>query len=439
MPPVKDIALIFNGLLGFPILFSLLQYYQGRHNWYYLYYSLYSACLFLIFLDVSYPKWTSQYVPAFVYGLAVLSYFFFLDDFLGLSKIFRPFQWLNRYFKLAIYAYLIYVLATFLISEFLPTWRRILQIIYYDLEDIFFALSTLFGIYSLFLVAKLRTPVSRFILWGNGMVILGLILNRILGRELLGSYSSFVEVLPLEIGAFLELVLFSSAIGYQTQALEREKNRVEYELKESMLISLRDQMGPHFISSCLSSLKLLIQNKEKKVAINYLIEFSRLFRLIVHCFTKVKISLTEELKICTHYLDMEILLNEVDFQYEINKGIDKNKESFIEVPPLLFQPFIENAILHGLKYQSGEKKLLIQVSEEPNYIYFIIEDNGVGRKFKPPNTPRPKSWQSTSIKNTEERLTIFEELFNQKIDFTIIDLKDDLDQAKGTRVEFKIY
>ena len=165
----------------------------------------------------------------------------------------------------------------------------------------------------------------------------------------------------------------------------------------------------------------------------YLSKFSSLLRKVLETSSKNEISLKEEIEILSAYLELEKLRFGSDFSYNIN--IDKNiDEDDLKIHPMLIQPFIENAIKHGLLHKKGEKILSINV-ELTNGVTCIIDDNGVGRKksaeIKNRNT---QQHQSFATQASEKRIELLNSIGTKKYSFNIIDKENET----GTKVIVKI-
>ncbi|MCG8332590.1 MAG: histidine kinase [Chitinophagales bacterium] len=198
--------------------------------------------------------------------------------------------------------------------------------------------------------------------------------------------------------------------------------------------ALKNQMNPHFIFNSLNSIKSLIQESDDENAIHYLNQFSKFVRKVLSYSEQKQISLEEEIEMCRHYLEIEKLRFDQSFKFSID--ITTNTDiSFMKVPPLILQPFLENAIWHGLLHKEGERILSIQVCTEDNKVKCIIEDNGIGRKkaqqLKSQTTSARKSFGTQLIL---DRLKVSQEMYQNNFNLTIIDLEVD-GEASGTRVE----
>ena len=223
------------------------------------------------------------------------------------------------------------------------------------------------------------------------------------------------------------------------QRLENEKKHAELKRQASdlQMQALRAQMNPHFIFNSLSSINWFIMENDKDTASDYLTRFSRLMRMVLNA-QKPMIPLEDELKMLQLYLDMERLRLENSFDYSITftNTIDAGN---VSIPPMLLQPFCENAIWHGFKNKEGQGHININIRTEDHLLECIITDDGIGRKqaalFKRKSS---KNEGSMGLEITRERLALFSEENNAEADFEIEDLVDEIGQGKGTRVILKI-
>lgn len=202
---------------------------------------------------------------------------------------------------------------------------------------------------------------------------------------------------------------------------------------------LRSQMNPHFLFNSLNSIKLYIINNDKKNAVHYLNKFSKLVRRILDGSTLKETTLSEELETVELYLNIEnIRFSEgIGYTITIEDGMDPEH---LKIPSLVLQPFLENAIWHGLSAKEGEKKLWLNISKKDDiHMLISIIDNGVGRaaseKIKENRVLKRKS---VGIDITKERLANFAKDYQYGFDVEIIDLFDDKGNAKGTKVVLEI-
>lgn len=203
--------------------------------------------------------------------------------------------------------------------------------------------------------------------------------------------------------------------------------------------ALRAQINPHFLFNCLNSINRMIVKGENENASLYLKKFSKLVRLIVENVETNRVSLENELALIESYIQLEELRFKGKIGYEIFIDEKIEKENTF-LPPMVLQPFVENAIWHGLMHKETNEQghIKIAVKEDNDTLLCTIEDNGVGRRkseeMKEKNDGKTKS---IGIKVTEERLKLLSKERIKEL-IRIVDLKDTFDAAVGTRVEISI-
>ena len=202
---------------------------------------------------------------------------------------------------------------------------------------------------------------------------------------------------------------------------------------EAQLKSLRLQMNPHFLFNSLNSIQQIILTGDEKAATLYLSKFSRLLRLVLSHSDKEKVTLKEEIETLKLYVELESLRFKQSFHYEItcDETIDTDE---IKIPTLLIQPFVENAIWHGLLHKEGSRFLTIKFTEDSKEnIICLIKDNGIGRKASKKMNGQ-KSHESKGIAVAEQRLKTYNKQHFLKSKVSIEDLKDIQGNALGTKV-----
>ena len=219
----------------------------------------------------------------------------------------------------------------------------------------------------------------------------------------------------------------------------RANAAVKQQMAELEGKALRAQMNPHFIFNSLNAIQKLIVVQDMDASYNYLSKFSKLLRLVLDNSDKNFISLSQELEMNRLYLELESLRFKNSFQYkiELNQQTDPD---IVLIPSLLLQPFIENAIWHGLMHKEGEKNLLIQFTEDSNHLICIIEDDGVGREQSAIIKAQKLGSQYFNSKGTQlsqQRIRLLEEPGSETA-MRFVDLKNDAGEATGTRVIIKI-
>jgi len=249
----------------------------------------------------------------------------------------------------------------------------------------------------------------------------------------------FYLLCALGIGAIIYVYFKKEARQMKRQIrLLNEKVVLEKNLSKSVMTSIKSQMNPHFFYNALNTIQAYIFANDRQNANNYLAKFSKLTRIILEMSEQETISLTEEVESLKLYLDLEKMRFQESFEYhiEIEKNIHKDS---IELPPMLIQPYVENAIKHGLLHRQAHKILSIVFAQEDQYLKVIIDDNGIGRKKSEElNKIKNDKHQSFATKANEKRLEILNRTSKHKLSVKIIDKYDDRQQASGTRVELFI-
>lgn len=222
------------------------------------------------------------------------------------------------------------------------------------------------------------------------------------------------------------ILLVILGILWQRRRKLAEKLR-QTELEQQLL---RSQMEPHFIFNTLAVLQSFIRNKENEKAVRYLNQFARLLRVSLENSREGFVPLRDEISALENYLSLQSMRFEGSFDYEINV-YEWYEEDDLLIPPMLLQPFVENAILHGIKQINYKGHISVKVAKDQHSLHCIIEDNGRGMQ---PVTDHNKVSLSTRI--TRERLTILSRETGQPAGIDITDKKVEFQQ--GTRVVLTI-
>ncbi len=242
----------------------------------------------------------------------------------------------------------------------------------------------------------------------------------------------------------LSTIAILCANQLQKTKADEEKQNATIELLEnkqkaieSRLQSLRLQMNPHFLFNALNSVQQMILANEEMVATRYLSRFSKLLRAILVHSDKESITLKEELDILNLYVELESIRFKESFHYTIfcDDMIDADE---IKIPTLLVQPFVENAIWHGLMHKEGERSLKVSFKEDGDFIRCTVEDNGIGRKKAAEMKlamGQEKKHTSKGIEVSKERLKSLQTKEGLKGNITITDLVDQNGVGCGTKVE----
>lgn len=236
------------------------------------------------------------------------------------------------------------------------------------------------------------------------------------------------------IGSLIFLLTFMFIGVYYILKSSKEKRRANQLLA---IKSLRGQMNPHFIFNALNSVNHYISQNDERAANKYLSDFSKLMRSVMETSKHDLISLNEELEILKLYLQLEHarFKEKFDYTFNIDEHIDITE---FELPPMIIQPFIENAIWHGLRYIDGKGILTIDIKQNTEGLLVSIIDNGIGRKKSLEiKTKNQKLQNSTGMQNIENRISIMNELFKTTIKVDITDAFEQ-NENKGTKINLFI-
>ncbi|WP_160112185.1 histidine kinase [Aquimarina sp. AU58] len=213
----------------------------------------------------------------------------------------------------------------------------------------------------------------------------------------------------------------------------QKRLEIEKQYKESELKALKSQMNPHFIFNSLNSIQDLILQQNTDSSYDYIVLFAQLVRNTLNYSSKNFIAIEKELEFLDVYLQLEKLRFEDDFTYTIQSI---NTEG-LSVLSLIVQPFIENALLHGLLHKAGKKQLTIDFTFTDHLLCTII-DNGIGRKeAKKIQKRQGNHHESFALNAIEQRLEILKDQYGTDVGYQIFDLYND-QLAMGTRVEIRM-
>lgn len=223
------------------------------------------------------------------------------------------------------------------------------------------------------------------------------------------------------------------------QKLRKQKaeiDNISNRLIELQLAALRSQMNPHFIFNALNSIKKFVLSNDVENADIYLGKFSRLIRSILYTSREATISLEKEIETLTLYLELEKLRFGKKLNYCIH--VDPSlRQGSISIPPMIIQPFVENAMLHGIMHKEYEGELNIDFIDHENYLEINVKDNGVGRKAADQmNGNKSADHTSFGIEVTSARLSVLNKEISVPSGVEIVDLEEN-GTATGTLV--KIY
>ena len=336
-----------------------------------------------------------------------------------------------------------------------------------------------FAVYTLIRTFELKGKLKYFFIIGGGTFIILAMLALFL--PIMGLHFFNIKAFLLfYTGIFIEQFIFSLGLAYkvklinqalldkslENQHIKDNQNRIlEIKLKEKEeklliitakaeedrvarlraqfedqihhlhLVSLQSQMNPHFIFNALNSIKVFLIENDKQQAIYYLNKFSKLIRNILESARVESINLAEELKILQLYVNIENIRFEDQILFSVDNPEKINLKN-IDVPSMISQPFIENAIWHGLMLKKGEKRIVISFFKKCGVVTMKINDNGIGReKSKEFRIKKTFQKESIGLKIIRERLKYFNQKRQINYHFAIHDLKNLDGEPTGTEVE----
>ncbi|WP_345990090.1 histidine kinase [Chryseobacterium sp. Chry.R1] len=276
------------------------------------------------------------------------------------------------------------------------------------------------------LVSKDRSLVDNKILEDTEQRIAQLEKERELKDELIRKKNAFNYSL---IGA---LVVLAGLAGFILWTLKK----VQIKNKKIALQSLRREMNPHFIFNSLNSVNQFIATNNELEANQYLTKFSKLMRGVMENSAEDFIPFQQELDLLQNYLALEKTRFADKFDYEIKVDESLNLQSLL-IPGMLIQPFLENAIWHGLRYRQNKGFLQLNFEKQGQYMIITVDDNGIGiEESKKLKTEHQKSRQGRGMKNTMERITLLNDLYKQDIHCAITDKKNE--QGVTVQIRYKL-
>ncbi len=234
------------------------------------------------------------------------------------------------------------------------------------------------------------------------------------------------KMLILGMGIVLVLLGISVLAMYRSNKQKKLANNV------LALKSLRSQMNPHFIFNALNSVNNFIAQNDERAANRYLTDFSTLMRSVLNNSEEDFIPLTKEIELLKLYVQLEHSRFTDKFDYTLDIDENLNEEQF-QIPPMLIQPYVENAVWHGLRYKETKGFLKIEfIQKDADTILISISDDGIGRqKSKELKTQNQKKQESKGMNNVKKRIEILNEMYADKVKVNISDLHPD---GSGTKV-----
>ena len=486
-PHQNGITTFVLGGLAVLTVYHFLLYFQHKDKSY-LFYSLYTFLLFtrnsiepensfIYFYDELTPILNTMkyYSPNLEWAYNTI-YFVFAFTFIDLKSYSK--KW-HRFIFGAVY--FLFALNIFVEILYRITGNESIYPLFFMIFIVLLLILSIIGYIPLF---KIKGFLKYYIIVGSLILLLSSVLAYIISRFKLMPFGSDYNTSIFFIGMALENIFFSLGLGHKQKMILEEKNKsqlelinqlqenevlretvqdqlkqdfallqeksknqklvnlkekADKELAELKITSLRSQMNPHFIFNSLNAIKQYIISNEKQNAVYYLNKFSKLIRKILTSTREKEISLADEIETMELYINIENIRfnNDIAFSLEVDKNVNLDT---IKIPALILQPFIENAIWHGLSSKKKDRRLLIYI-EKPNdnYIHIVIEDNGIGRVASAAiKEKKLLKKDSVGIKLTKERLGNFAKEYKNDYSIVFTDLFDDTKTPSGTRVCLKI-
>lgn len=417
---------LFVGAFIVIFFFTFVTYFMSR-KLDFLFYSLYSLFLllylgrstynFVVFLSVEYPILNNLMHTAFQI-LINLFYIAFIKKYLETATYYPK---LDKAIKVLLYFLIsLIIINTYFSLNFMLDMQQHLMNVHRVVMSVFAIVGTIY------LLVYGTRGLYYFIVIGSLIFTAGALIMLFTGDR---HY--------MMLGCVVEVLLFGMGLNYKMKKSNEEKILLKQTAYNNQISALRAQMNPHFIFNSLSSIQHLITADKKESAIKYLNKFSLLMRNLLESSIEANIVLSEEISLLKKYLSLEALRFNNSFKYTITVAENLDAES-IEVPALLVQPFVENAILHGLLNKPGNDKLLeIRFKKQDEFIICEIEDNGIGRKASAEKkSPLKASKKSRGIEVTEKRIELLNN--SKESSIKIIDKTNESGESEGTLVILKI-
>lgn len=436
---------IYISILLFVATYMFIMFFVERKR-YYLYYGFYLFFLVLFaFWSVEHSPYIQlifSYLPALKFSgnnntyllFTNIFYYLFHYEFLELPKIAPKFgKTMLIYIKVLIGLLFIDTFINFVLHDYSlggQLWIITQPII------------AIFGIYGTIQLYRLKGPFIRYIQIGSTVLLMGALAGFLEQLLLIKpSDNVLMRLAPsfgLNYAVLIEIFCFSMALAYKTWLSQRNRNQLIRSIKESELRTLRSQINPHFIFNSLNSIKAYILKDRQLEASEYLTDFSTLMRAILQQSKEKFITLSEELETTLLYVKLENLRFEDSFvfNFSIDESIDTNE---ILIPPMLFQPYLENAIKHGLMNKNEDRILSLNIKQKnKEELLITIDDNGIGREqasLQRKNTPKH---QSMGMSINDERVQLLGVTNDLHISIKIIDKKTKNGISEGTRIEINL-
>lgn len=407
---VALVLMVFNLILFLYVKERQFIYYGAFLLFQLIYYSRISPSL-ADYFGFDFP-WFYFWLTTVSQLLINLFYLLFIRHFLEFPRVLQRFDKIVKGI-----AWLLMILVLINSILILDNPYSLLQSHLMDGQRYFMAGFAFFGIF--YLWTYYPTKLKYFVIAGTLIFTTGALMTMFLLRL---DY--------MITGSAIESTIFALGLSYKIKTISQDKQTAVKDAFQTKLGALRAQINPHFIFNSLSSIQHLISSGQKDAALSYLTKFSKFVRQVLENSIDVHVTLEKEVELLKVYLDLESLRFDHSFSFQIDFPKDSDL-SYQEVPMLIVQPFVENAIKHGLMpKQGGERKVWIRFYDQTDHILCEVEDNGIGRKASAAlkgTNHRP----SRGMTLTEERLKMVNGTDSQN-QILIEDL------SEGTKISIKL-
>ena len=417
-------------------IYHFLIYFQNK-NKLYLYYSFYLLALSIYLIQFILPpqfKVVYNYINFPIQFLGYAIYIAFARELLETRT--HLLKW-DRFFEVSIKVLLL-LIPMFMIIQFFFGYEY--QTKAFEIVSILLSAFSFFSIYII-----LKHINDKFsILFVVGSLLYILFANVSFAEHFLGKeFFLNLGVQPMffvYLGAMLQCIIFSVIIGFIIKRIEQKSKNAEVrlavklkEMEELKMTALQSQMNPHFLFNSLNSINNFVLKNEVEKASDYITKFSRLIRVILNSSSSPTSTLSEELGILSLYVKLEQMRVSGGFDYVVNIDENLNLDA-VKVPPLFLQPFIENAIWHGIMKKEGDKKIELTIKEEGGFVLCIVLDNGIGiNKAKELTHNMSQKRKFFGAKATENRIRMLYQ--NRSVEVITEDISNDT--QSGTQVTIK--
>lgn len=400
-------------------------------------------------------------------GFPMLSYLLYYNFTNRLLDLPNTLPRLSRNFKIFQLILSIYIIFIFVVALFYPMFDS--QSWYETTHVVARLFVAVFSIYIMILLFRSVDKLRWFFVVGAIFLLIfalfAMLYSIIYVKDLQMGKLAFWKypMFNMQLGVILEIVCLSLALSYKAKVIENQKLVAEQSLQKEReqreidqlklalekqelsrqmtnlrMRALRSQMNPHFLFNSLNAIQECIITNQTDAAVMYLAKFSRLVRLILENSDQQNIPLSREIETLRLYLDVESLRFTHAFRYDIQVNTDIDPV-LINIPPMLVQPYAENAIWHGLLNKKGERVLKITFENDEDSLFVNIADNGIGRKKSAAyQSPMKNGKTSMGMKLTSDRLEVLNEMNPDQAFVEIEDLFDVKGKPTGTCVKLTL-